>query len=62
MVPTHQIRKADLIFVHLAHDVGKDHIRFTLARRRHLLLKRLALREQFFKAGLLDFHSGRFAL
>jgi hypothetical protein len=48
--------------VHLAHDVGKDHIRFALARRRHLLLKRLALRKQFFKAGLLDFHSGRFAL
>lgn len=54
MFPTHQIREADFIFAHLAHDVGKDHIRFTLARRRHLLLKRLALREQFFIYSLMS--------
>jgi hypothetical protein len=44
-VSTHQIRDADLILVHLAHDVGEGRFCFTLACRSQLLLKRFALRK-----------------
>jgi hypothetical protein len=55
-VVSHQLGKRDLIFAHLCDYFSEDDFRLALSGDVQLVLKRFALREQFFKGGHFHLH------
>jgi hypothetical protein len=56
IVVSHQLGKRDLIFAHLCDYFSEDDFRLALSGDVQLVLKRFALREQFFKGGHFRLH------
>ncbi|MGX6999406.1 hypothetical protein [Caballeronia sp. KNU42] len=56
MVVSHQLGKRDLIFAHLCDYFSEDDFGLALSGDVQLVLKRFALREQFFKGGHCCLH------